>query len=254
MKKIKISIITVCYNSEKHLEECIRSVIEQPYENKEHIIIDGGSTDGTLRIIDKYRDKIDYFVSETDQGISDAFNKGIKVATGDLIEILNSDDFMMPNVLQKVADEYEEGVDVYRGYTLVWDEMRGTKRFMYPNHHFSIPPCRATICHESSFITPALYHRVGLYKIDYTYEMDLELFVRIYKQKDVRIKMIDVCVMTFRTGGTSSASATKMRRERINLIRDNGGNLLDVILFLGYHRIKYIVKITYWALTKYLKF
>ena len=83
----KISVITVSYNSATHLEECILSVINQSYDNKEYIIIDGGSTDGTLDIIDKYKDKIDYFISEPDNGISDAFNKGIKAATGDLIGI-----------------------------------------------------------------------------------------------------------------------------------------------------------------------
>ena len=76
MDKPKISIITVCFNSEKNLEQCIQSVVSQDYENLEYIVIDGGSTDGTLDIINKYRDKISYFVSEPDKGISDAFNKG----------------------------------------------------------------------------------------------------------------------------------------------------------------------------------
>lgn len=135
MKKPKISIITVCYNSEAHLEEAMLSIINQSYANKEYIVIDGGSKDNTLAIIDKYRDKIDYFVSEPDKGISDAFNKGIKAATGDIIGIINSDDFMMPDALHKVAEQYEEGVDLYRGYTLVWNEVRNTKKYMYPNHH-----------------------------------------------------------------------------------------------------------------------
>lgn len=250
MKNPKISIITVCYNSEKHIEECIQSVVNQLYENKEYIIIDGGSTDGTLNIIEKYREKIDYFVSEPDHGISDAFNKGVKAATGELIEILNSDDYMMPGVLQKVADEFEDGIDMYRGYTQVLDEKRGTKRFMYPNHHFSMPPCRAIICHESSFITSSLYKKVGLYKIDFKYEMDLDLFVRIYKIKGLRQKMLNICVMTFRKGGTSSASAKKMRNERIRLIKENGGNILDLMIFIGFHDLRYIAKIAYWKITK----
>ena len=96
MKKPKISIITVCYNSEAHIEEAILSVINQSYDNKEYLVIDGGSKDGTLNIIEKYKDRIDYFVSEPDKGISDAFNKGIKAASGDIIGILNSDDFSIP--------------------------------------------------------------------------------------------------------------------------------------------------------------
>ena len=123
MSTPKISIITVCYNSSLHLEECMQSIINQSYENKEYIVIDGGSKDGTLDIINKYRDKIAYFVSEPDKGISDAFNKGMKAATGDIIGILNSDDYMMPGVLRKVADQYEDGIDVYRGYCLIWNEI-----------------------------------------------------------------------------------------------------------------------------------
>lgn len=253
MKNPKISIITVCYNSSLHLEECMQSVINQSYDNKEYIIIDGGSKDGTLDIINKYRDKISHFVSEPDKGISDAFNKGIKAATGDIIGIINSDDFMMPDVLQKVSEQYEEGVDLYRGYTLVWNEKRNTKKYMYPNHHFAIPPCRAMICHESSFITPELYKRAGLYKVDFKYEMDLDLFVRFYKFKDLRVKMLNLCVMTFRTGGTSSASAAKMKNERIRLIKENGGNNWDVFVFLGYHQTKYMVKIVYWTISKTIK-
>lgn len=250
MNKPKISVVTVCYNSKAHLEECIQSIISQTYENKEYIVIDGGSNDGTLEIINKYRDKIDYFVSEPDKGISDAFNKGIKVATGDIIGIINSDDYMMPGVLEKVARQYEEGIDLYRGYTLVWNEKRNTKKYMFPNQHFSIPPCKAIICHESSFITPELYNRAGLYKVDFKYEMDLDLFVRFYKLKDLKVKMMDICVMTFRTGGTSSASAAKMKKERIRLITENGGNALDVVVFLSYHQLKYILKITYWTISK----
>ena len=253
MNNPKISIITVTYNSEKHLEEAMLSVINQPYENKEYIIIDGGSTDGTLNIVNKYRNQIAYFVSEPDKGISDAFNKGIKVATGDLIGIINSDDFMMPDILSKVAEQYEPGVDLYRGYTLVWNEKRNTKHYMYPNHHFAIPPCRAIICHESSFVTSQLYERAGLYKVDYKYEMDLDLFVRFYKFRDLRVKMMDICVMTFRTGGTSSASAAKMKEERKRLIKENGGSEWDVWIFIGYHQMKYIMKMAYWSITRWGK-
>lgn len=249
----KISIITICYNSEKHIEECILSVVNQSYINKEYLIIDGGSTDATLQIIDKYKEHINFFVSESDKGISDAFNKGILAATGDIIGIINSDDFMMPNVLQQIADNYEKGIDLYRGYTLVWNEKRCTQKYMYPNHHFTIPPCRAIICHESSFITPSLYKKAGLYKVDFKYEMDLDLFVRFYKIEDLKVKMMDVCVITFRTGGQSSVSASKMKEERMRLIKENGGNVWDVLVFIGYHRIKYIIKIIYWTLSKIVK-
>ena len=92
----KITIITACLNAARTVEATIRSVLDQNYPNLEYIIIDGVSTDGTLEIVDKYEDKITKIVSEPDKGIYDAFNKGISLATGDLIGILNADDFYAP--------------------------------------------------------------------------------------------------------------------------------------------------------------
>ena len=245
MKQPKISIITVCYNSALHIEECIQSVVSQDYPNLEYIIIDGGSSDGTLDIISKYKDKIAYFVSEPDRGISDAFNKGIKAATGDIIGIINSDDFMMPGVLKNVAAEYEEGVDVYRGYCLVWNEKYNTKHAIHPNAHFGVPPFGSIICHESSFISKKRYEILGGYKVSFKYAMDLDLFVRMYKDKALRTKFIDVCVITFRTGGASSSPAYKLEKERIRLVLENGGSRFDACLFATYHRIKYGVKVAF---------
>ena len=95
VKKIIISIITVSYNAVKTIEQTISSVVNQSYSNIEYIIIDGGSTDGTVDIIKKYEDRIAYWVSEPDGGIYDAMNKGIKVATGDYIQIIGADDFLI---------------------------------------------------------------------------------------------------------------------------------------------------------------
>ena len=89
---MKITIITASYNSVETIEDCIKSVLNQIYSNIEHIVIDGGSTDGTLDVIKKYKDKITKWISEPDKGIYDAMNKGIKLATGDIIGIFNSDD------------------------------------------------------------------------------------------------------------------------------------------------------------------
>src|SRR6478752_5627630 len=102
---MKISVITVVYNGEAFLEDCIQSVISQSYTDIEYIVIDGGSTDGSLKIIEAYKDHIHYFVSEKDKGMYDALNKGIKVATGDVVGILNADDTLAsPNVVQAIAD------------------------------------------------------------------------------------------------------------------------------------------------------
>ena len=107
MEKNKLSIITVVKNSESNIEKTIRSVIEQKYKNLEYIIIDGKSTDGTLELIKKYKDKVSLIISEKDEGIWDAMNKGIKLANGDIIGFLNSDDIYYPGALSTVNEYFE---------------------------------------------------------------------------------------------------------------------------------------------------
>lgn len=111
----KLSVITITFNSVKTLERTIESVLNQGYENLEYIIIDGGSTDGTQEIIKKYKKVLGFWCSEPDKGISDAFNKGIKAATGDLIWIINSDDGLMPGAVNALMRQYSPEIDVYRG-------------------------------------------------------------------------------------------------------------------------------------------
>ena len=123
MELPKISIITITFNSEKTLEETIESVLSQNYPNLEYLIIDGGSSDGTLEIVKRYKDKIDFVISEPDRGISDAFNKGIRYATGEIVGIINSDDLLLPDALHKVAENYDSNVGVYRGNTVIWNDM-----------------------------------------------------------------------------------------------------------------------------------
>ena len=119
MKQLpRISIVTITYNSAATLEETIRSVTMQDYPALEYVIIDGGSTDGTLDIVQKYKDQIQVVVSEPDKGISDAFNKGVSRATGEIIGIINSDDILLPGALQEVAAAYDPQVDVYSGLIL----------------------------------------------------------------------------------------------------------------------------------------
>nr|WP_321405953.1 glycosyltransferase family 2 protein [uncultured Carboxylicivirga sp.] len=237
----KISIITVCFNSEKYIEECILSVINQSYTNKEYIIIDGCSTDNTLQIIDKYKEHIHYFISEPDKGISDAFNKGIKVATGDLIGILNSDDFMNPEALKKIASHYTPEVDIYRGHSITWDEKLGRKFTSYPNDKFRLIPFEPRICHESAYITKKAYENYGLYKVDLKYMMDLDLFIRMYNN-GIRSKFIDVSVITFRIGGASSTSEKFLTEERRRIILENGGTKFQSFIYINYFRVRYMAK------------
>ena len=114
-----ISVVTITFNSEKTVEETIRSVVSQDYPNLEYIIIDGGSTDSTLQIVDRYRDRIALVQSEPDKGISDAFNKGILKASGEIIGIINSDDLLSEGALKAIADNYDPSIDVYSGKRVI---------------------------------------------------------------------------------------------------------------------------------------
>ena len=108
---MKISIVTICFNAEAYLEEALNSFFAQDYENKELVVIDGGSTDETLKILEKYKERLGFFVSEKDNGLYDALNKGIKNASGDIVGILHADDLLAyPQVLTDVANQFHQSL------------------------------------------------------------------------------------------------------------------------------------------------
>ncbi len=197
-----ISIITVVFNGEKYLEQTIQSVIHQSYGNVEYIIVDGGSTDRTLEIIQKYGNQIDYWISEKDTGIYDAMNKGISLATGDYIAFLNADDWYKEKVLEKVAHEIvtDEIEFLYAdidyafddGSSLPWKGNTRTNGTRIPH-----PACfiKAQLIKEEDFNMK--------YKIAADYEMILRLF-----HKNVKTKYINLVVANFRLGGASSTFLT----------------------------------------------
>lgn len=241
MNNPKISIITVCYNSEKHIEEAILSVINQPYKNKEYLVIDGGSTDGTLEIINKYRSKIDYFISEPDRGISDAFNKGIKAATGELIGICNSDDILSADVLSIVADAYEKGIDIYRLNEKIRDFKTGEEFLLKPTLEFSLKPYNAQPCHMGCYISKTAYEKYGMYDISFKYCMDVELLRRFTYNKATYKYINEVCGY-FRKGGASGCHEKKMREERRQIVLRYGGTKFDAMCYVLYFILKQYVK------------
>lgn len=233
----KISIITVCFNSEAHIEETILSVIHQSYPNKEYIIIDGGSTDRTLAIIEKYRDKIDYIVSEPDRGISDAFNKGISVATGDVIGIINSDDKLEVDALNIVAENFSDDVEVYRGLCKIWNDKTG---FIYeetPTLYWPAIPIKMRGAHPATFVSQKAYAKYGMFDLDLKYAMDTDLFRRFSKY-GATVKLIEVPLAYFRLGGVSQSDEKKRLRELIYILKKNGSSRFQVLLFSVYYRFR----------------
>lgn len=230
----KFSIITITYNSEKTLEETIKSVVSQDYGNFEYIIVDGESKDKTLDIVNKYSDRISCVISEPDNGISDAFNKGIRQASGEIIGIINSDDFLCPNALNILASFYSEDIDVYRGDMIALDEDKGVKQKIIPTMKFLFNPFRkGPINHPSTFIRKTAYEKWGVYDESLKYTMDADLLFRFYKG-GAKMKYIDKELAVFRIGGLTSDSYKKKTKEIYRLVRHNGGSPLQSLLYLAH--------------------
>ncbi len=171
---IRITVVTIVYNGVDSIATAIRSVIDQQYPNLEYIVVDGGSTDGTLDVLKGFGDQIQW-ISEPDEGISDAFNKGIRKATGQIIGLLNADDCYLPGTLQAVARGFRgEGV-YYGAMQLIENNQPGGT--YHPNHELLEKDM--TLCHPATFITAGLYKKHGLYRTDYRYAMDYELLLRM---------------------------------------------------------------------------
>ena len=208
---MKISIITVTFNSDKTLEETILSVINQTYNKIEYIIIDGGSTDNTLNIIDKYKNKINYFISEKDQGLYEALNKGIKKATGDVIGFIHSDDFYTSNIIiEKYASEFLKSKsdavysDLYYVNAINTDDIiRKWKSGEYKPKSFYfgwMPP------HPTFFVKKNIYKTYGDFNLSFKSAADYELMLRFILKNKIIISYLPDYTIKMRIGGKSNAS------------------------------------------------
>ena len=181
-----ISVITICYNSAETIERTLKSVFSQSCKKFEYIVIDGGSTDGTLELLNTYSDKIDVLVSEPDKGIYDAFNKGVKLAKGHFIGILNSDDTYNPDTLEKAFDACRANPDsIIYGDTYFIDEADVV--FGFNDGDFNTDKLTSGIgfMHPSSFIPRKVYEEVGLYTVDKEIYIaaDADFLLRCFKNK-----------------------------------------------------------------------
>jgi len=198
MNKPSISLITIVFNGQKHIEKTIQAVIKQGYQPLEYIIIDGGSTDGTLDIIKKYEKHIAYWRSEPDKGINDAFNKGLKQATGELIGFTNADDWLEDNALETIANNYQEGQIVY-GNVRFWKN--GKEINVSKSDHTRLRE-GMTMAHPGVFVPKKLYDKYGSFNTELKIGMDYEILVRFFVNKVEFIK-IDTVVANMNLGGIS---------------------------------------------------
>ena len=220
---ISISIVTVCKNSQETLGATIASVIAQKDMGLEYIIIDGCSTDGTKVIIDSFADNIDVFISEPDNGIADAFNKGIRHSSGDIIGIINSDDALLPGCLASVATFFHENphTEVLHGDVLFYDRGKFVKRISPPQHWW-LPWRMSTLnIHAATFVRREVYERHGLFDTSYRYAMDDDLFLKWVKQ-GVKISYIPETLARVAAGGVSGRFAFSVFWEKRKALLRNG--------------------------------
>lgn len=210
-EKPLVSIITVVYNCAQHIEQALSSVLNQTYDNLEYIVIDGGSTDGTLDIIRRYDSQISYWMSEPDEGISDAFNKGISISHGEIVGLLNSDDWYPPNHVEQGvhALRYTDANFIF-GSLLVHDAFGTTLYKMMGNPDYArvIHNKMSEICHPTALVKRTAYESVGLFDICYHYAMDYEWFLRLHKAGGKGLYVSNITVH-MRVGGASDVYNSK---------------------------------------------
>ena len=233
---MKISVITATWNSGKTIKDTLISVLNQSYTNVEHIIKDGGSKDDTLAICNDYekhfytnedKGRTIRILSDKDKGIYDAMNQGIKAATGDVIGILNSDDFYTSDdVLARVAEEFANNPKleaVYGDIHFVKDENLKKCTRYFSSRYFRPWALRFGFmpAHPSFYVRREVYDKYGLYDLDFRTSSDFEMMVRLFVKEKIRSKYINKDFVTMRAGGESTAGLEAKRK--VN--RDIAGSL-----------------------------
>lgn len=227
-EKPLISIITVVLNGKEYLEDTILSVLYQTYQNVEYIIIDGGSADGTLDIIRKYEDAIDYWVSEPDEGIADAFNKGISLSTGEWVGIINADDYYLADTLNRIHTLQDAEVICGRLKFVETDD-----RFFELPAKPEFLPRFMSVNHPTVFIKRSIYNEYGLFDTSLKIAMDYELLLRLWQNNAV-FEVIDETVSVMRMGGISDRLYRKSLWEVYLSKRKNGYPFLSsCLLYVG---------------------
>lgn len=225
---MRMSIITIVYNRQYCIADCIESVLGQTYNDIEHLVIDGGSTDATPQEIEKYRDKLGYYISEKDEGIFDALNKGIRNATGDVIGILNSDDFFYePDTIEKIVKAFQKSnADLVYAKGLFVDQKHPEKiKRMYSSKPFNkrflffgwIP------LHTTIFVRKEVFQIYGMYNPGYTIASDYEISLRWFQNDEIRKYFLNEWVVKMRLGGLSTSMKLQLKKskEDLKIIRLN---------------------------------
>jgi len=222
---LKISIITVAYNCKSVLNHCLDSVAAQSYDNIEHIVIDGASTDGTLSLLNSRRNNLAMIVSEPDDGIYDAMNKGIKLAKGDIIGFLNSDDFYASNeVLSRVASVFKDDPSLELCYSdLTYNDQVDTSRVIryWKSSNFILGTFSKGWCppHPTFFVRRSMYERYGNFDLSYSIASDIELMMRFLEVHKRNARYIPELWVKMRMGGLSNKNIKNIVDQNLEVLR-----------------------------------
>lgn len=246
---MKISIITVCYNSEKTIEKTIQSVASQTYKNIEYIVIDGYSGDSTSEIIKQYPQVVSQWISEPDKGLYDAMNKGIKMCTGDYVGILNSDDtFFSNDTIEKVAVFFQNhhGLDAIIGNIVQHQNGKIVRRYSSKNWTPEklkigfMPP------HPSIFFKRDLFKKLGYYTLGYKIASDYELIIRYFLKNKIKYQYSGITTTSMLVGGASSSGLESYK----TITKEIGKAFEENRIAYSTFKVKYRI---FWKFLDYLK-
>ena len=247
---MKISIITSVYNNEKTIEDAIKSVLSQTYPNIEYIVVDGASKDNTVSVIKKYEDKISTFVSERDKGIYDGLNKGVSLATGDVIAFLHSDDiYADENIISEVVEHFKKtNTDSIYGDLVYVDKEDTSKIFRYwqsGEYSFKklcngwMPP------HPTFFVKKEFYDKYGKFDLDFGIAADYDFMLRMLGKYKITTSYLPKVLYKMRVGGASNRSLKNIiqkSREDIKALKNNNIGGLHTIILKNLSKIPQFLK------------
>jgi len=238
-KTPKVSIITVVYNGIEHVEETIKSVLEQTYDNVEYIIIDGGSNDGTVELIRKYEEQIDYWISEPDNGIYDAMNKGLAQATGETVGLINADDWYERDAVEKVVRRFQNSnADVLHGSMRILKE-NGSEMIVQAEENLERLKKGMLLNHPTVFAKRSQYAKYGFFDTSYSIVADWEMMLRWWHQ-DAQFEALDDVLANFRMGGVSSEHLKKSFLEKHRVRKKH--NITGIVdWYYVYDRLKSVL-------------
>lgn len=247
MNQPKVTVVTVVYNNEVHIRQCIESVLKQSYSSIEYVVIDGGSTDSTLSIIHEYRDRFGYFISEPDNGIGSAMNKGIEAGTGDYFIFLHSDDyFHSDDSVGRAVAYLSDNPDI-----LLCDLLFGKNKERKSSVNLGFKTNFKTgVWHQGSLCSKNVFNMLGLFDTEIKIAMDYDFFLRAYRNGIIS-KKADILLSVMRDTGVSSRQdwpslSARFSDEKFIHEKNCPSTFLRIVykvywaLYLPYRRLKYV--------------